>query len=284
MADYTNSKGTVGAQFPPGGLETTFQRLEPLITPTQVRSRHLWGVALVSGMKDPRTGKADVITDLILADCIDRSVALAELETHTFIFPLQVEERLAWDVFLYRSHGYLKLSKRPVASIESLSIAASDMIPLYHLPLTWIDLGQIASGQINIIPLTIALNPSQGVGTFPTSNPAGAMFLGLLGGGQHWIPSWWLARYSVGYPDGMVPKVINDLVGTICAMEILGLIGPTLGRATSSSLGIDGMSQSVSGPGAEVFKFRLEALAEKRAMLVKKIRVLWGSLIFSGEV
>lgn len=283
MAVYTDSKPGIGDVYPSGGLESTFDRLEPLITPSLLRSRHLFGIPLVSGLKDPRTGKAQIMEDVMLVDCIDRAIAVAEVETHLLLFPTQVEEKLAWDVHLYRSHGYLKLHKRPVASIESLSIAASDNITLYTVPTVWVETANMHAGQLNIIPLTIALNTGAGANNMPTSNPAGAAFISLLGQGR-WIPAWWLVRYTAGFPDGRMAKVVNELIGVIAAMDVLSILAPTFGRANSSSLSIDGMSQSVSTPGPEVFHVRMDELTAKRKLLVGKLRSLYGTLLFSGEV
>src|SRR6185369_13911889 len=108
----------------------------------------------------------------------------------------------------------------------------------------------------------------------------GAFFLSILGNRQ-WIPAYWKITYTSGFKDGMVPRVINELISTIAAMEILSQLAATYARVQSHSLGIDGLSQSVSTPGPAVFQVRIQELTDKRKALVGKIRAKYGTKLFS---
>jgi hypothetical protein len=224
--------------------------------------------------------------DPMLDDCIDRACAMVEAETHLLIFPTVIEEKVPWDIHLYRSFGYVRLGKRPVASIEALQVVPSNDIPVYEIPIEWVETANLHTGQLNIIPLTLALTRSPtGSGAAPplVAGPASAVFLSLFGYSS-WIPAWWLVRYTAGFPDGKMPKIVNELIGTVAAMEVLSILAPTFGKANSTSLSIDGMSQSVSTPGPEIFSLRMDELTKKRELLVRKMKALYGTTMFSGEV
>jgi hypothetical protein len=78
--------------------------------------------------------------------------------------------------------------------------------------------------------------------------------------------------YTTGFKEGAIPKTINQLIGVIAAMETLSLLATTYSRTTSSSLGIDGLSQSLSTPGQEIFKQRMEELGAKRKWLTSRLQ------------
>jgi hypothetical protein len=281
MADHTYSKAGLGAIYPDGGFDTTWQRSEALITPERLVRRHLFGIPLVSGSKDPRTGKADVMTPDDIIDHIDRAVGTLELETGLIIFPTQYKAKLPYDRCEYQSFGYFRIEKKPIASIELLTINLSNNQDIFSVPLDWIETAKLHVGQINIIPLTIALTKGGSSATPTTSG--GGVLLALMGNAP-WLASYFQIDCTLGFKDGMLPKVMNDLIGTIAAMQILSQLASTYGKSTGSSLSIDGMSQSVSSPGANIFTKRYTDLAQERAFLTKKIKVAWGTTLFTSNV
>ena len=123
--------------------------------------------------------------------------------------------------------------------------------------------------QYTAIPFTAAI-ASGGMSVMQTAE-GGFAFLALFGHNP-WIPSFWFVKALVGYQHGLVPRAVNQFIGTIAAMEILSNLASTWARVTSQSLGLDGMSQSQSGPGPNLFEPRLKFLAEKRRWLLKKLQ------------
>lgn len=282
MADYTDSKPVLGEVFPVGLTESAWQRTEPLITPEKLKIKHLFGLPLVSGMKDPISGRAQVMTDEMLADYIDTAVGLAELETGLTIFPARFEEKKAWDRQDYDSLGYFVMPKRPIASVEKIEVNLSSNDTIYEVPLQWVETAQFAWGQLNIIPLTIAM--TSGSPTAIPTTAGGALLLSVFKGRSQWVASFWKVTYTAGFPDAMLPKVVNDLIGTIAAMEVLSQLASTYGKSSGSSLSIDGMSQSVSTPGPEIFTKRMKDLQDKRTMLVGKLKNVYHLKFFSNNV
>lgn len=280
MANFTNSKRATGSPYPENAIETARQQVEPLITVDLLKSRFLFGVPLVSRTKDPITGKAQVMTDDMIADIIDGAVSQAELELKIDIFPVKRREKQPFDINLYNSFGYFQLAHRPCTSVDKMSVTPSNELDVYVVPNDWVEGAYLHRGQVNIIPLTVAFVQ----GTYiPQQSSGGAAFLQILGN-KAWIPAWWQIEYTSGYVDGQLPRVINDYIGVQAATEILSMLALTYAQNTSHSLGIDGLSQSVSTPGPQIFKVRMEELEEKKKALMKKIKAIFGFKIFSGTL
>jgi hypothetical protein len=279
MADYTNSRFAVGAPYPENAIQAELPQMEPLITPEQLITRHLMGVSLACA-KDPLTGKAAIITEDILADIIDGAVAQAELDLKIDIFPVKRREKQPFDLNLYSSFGYFQLNHRPATSVDKLSVTPSNMLDVYVVPNEWVEAAYLHRGQINIVPLTVAFVQ----GTYiPQQSSGGAAYLQILGN-KPWIPAWWQVEYTSGFPGGMVPRVLNEYIGSRAAVEVLSMLALSFARANSQSLGIDGLSQSVSTPGPQIFKGRIDELEEKITKITKKVKALFGYKIFSGTL
>jgi hypothetical protein len=282
MSDYTNSKGGIGAVYPVNSIATAHEHLEPLIGADDLVTRHLFGVPLVSQWKDPISGKMMQMTPEMVQSIIQGAVQQAELECKIDIFPVQHREKYPFDRNLYESYGYMVLNHRPVTSVEKLSITPSNAIDVYTLPATWIETANFAKGQINIVPMGGGF-VTTGTQYSQSSPVGGALFMSIIGN-RGWIPAYWQVEYTTGFPDGMMPRVINELIGTIAAMEILSMLAVTFARSSSHSLGIDGLSQSVSTPGPQIFKQRMDELEAKRKKLTSQIKATYGRKMFSSHV
>lgn len=282
MAVYDDSKPGIGAvAIHENATEVSWDDCEPLVTPEDVRQLHLFGLPLVSAIKDPFTRKPMVITDPQLKKIIIHAVSLAELETGMDIFARQYTEKHAFDKALYDSFGFFSLRHRPASSVEALTVTPSNNLPVFQVPNEWIDVGYLHQGQINLIPLTIAMKSGTVVPL--NSSPAGATFLSIFGH-KPWIPSFWVIQYTSGFLQGRIPRVVNELIGVIAAMEVLSLLATTYARVTSQSLSLDGMSQSTSTPGPQLFNVRLTYLADKRKWLKNKIQRSMGLGLFTDNV
>jgi hypothetical protein len=280
MADYDNSATGPGAQFPDGAIETSWDDCNPLIAASAVKRKHLFGIPLVSATIDPTTGKPDAMDSELIKEFIVDAVSLVELEVGFEIFNRQHEERHPYDRPASDSFGYTVLRHRPVSSIEELAVRSNDGVNIWDVPKGWIDRGYLHQGQINLLPF--AVSAQSGV-VIPTTGPTG---MGLIPSifKQNWVPGLWTVKYTTGFKKGAIPSIVNQLIGVTAAMEILSALATTYARSNSSSLSIDGLSQSISTPGPELFNVRLEALGEKRKWMVNKIKRLFGLGFFSDNV
>lgn len=284
MADY-NTVGTkpgLGDLSPVGAVDSSWNRLQPLITPDQLRTRHLAGLTLISGMRDIN-GKVQPVTNDQLQEIVIESVGLAETELMMDLFPTQHVEKLPFDANLFRSLGYFKLTHRPIASIEDLTVNPANGVDIYRVPGSWVETAYLSQGIISIIPINIA---TVGGGFIPSaaSQTGGAAFFLSILGQRNWISAFWQVKYTTGFVDGKVPIMINQLIGTVAAMEVLSMLAATYGKTTGHSTGIDGLSQSVSGPGGRLFELRMQELAAKRSFLVNKIKAFYNLKFIVGEV
>jgi hypothetical protein len=271
--DYTDSKPGLGKIYKENAIASPWGDEEPLITPEKLKRIHLFGIPLVSSIKNPLTGRPEIMDDTLIKQYIIEAVSLAEAESKVEIFPRQYCEKQAFDRVAYESFGYMLLRHRPVCSLESITVTPSNEVSQFKIPNEWVDIGNLHLGQLSLIPLTLF---TRGGGVVPlTSGPAGSFFLSLLAS-KPWVPALFEIVYSSGFKEGCLPKIVNQLIGVTAAMEILSALAATYSRSNSTSLGIDGLSQSVSTPGSDIFTVRLTQLAEKRQWIKSRIQSALG--------
>lgn len=283
MADYTNSKPALGGPMPLNAVESEWQDKEPLIDPWKVRSLHLAGIPLVSALKDPSTGRHFVWGDPEIQEQIVQAVSLAELEIGMAIFPRQIQERHAYDQKDMDAFGYFQLRQRPVSSVESLAVVSTDGASVYDIPSAWIDTGLLWRGQVNIIPFAVASGAASGI--VPTTSYGGAA-AGLIPSllRLHWIPQFWTCTYTIGFRSGCIPRSVNHFIGVVAAMEVLSALAATYSKSQSASLSIDGLSQSTSLPGGQLFATRMTELGQKRKWMLSKLKSAFGLGLLTNNI
>jgi hypothetical protein len=276
-------EGTQGQQWPENATSTPWGRLEPLLTPELLKSRYLKGIPLILKIMDPDTRKPFRITDDELKDYINRAVSTAEEETNLILMPTQFQEKLPFHKQDYEAFGYFQLPRRPISHIDALNVTLADGSDVFQFPLEWIETANLIHGQLNIIPLAFQ-SVLAGTGVVGLNSGGGtAVFFNNLWN-RPWVSALFGVTYTAGFKDGMMPQLVNDLIGVIVAMRVLSQIAAAYAYISSASLGIDGMSQSVSTPGPQRFKIRMDELKEERTLLVKKLKKYGGSKIFTGTV
>lgn len=283
MSDFTNSRAGPNLWLPTS-TDADYQRTEPLITPDELVRRFLWGIDLSSQMKDPFTGKPVRWTPEMVKDIIDSAFQTAELETGLTLRPVEFTEKHPFDRFAYVSYGFFKLRNIPASRVLGIAVVPPNGEAVYNMPLEWVETAYLNTGQINIIPMTAAMTGGGSVGIAPGQSANGGAFYLTVVQNAGWVPAYWQIKYIAGYCDGSFPRVLNDLIGTIAAMDILSMLATTYAKVQSHSLGIDGLSQSVSTPGPQIFKVRLDELKERRALLVRKFKALTGRKMFASVV
>jgi hypothetical protein len=284
MADFTNAKSGPNL-YPITATEAEYQRMEPILGPEQLARRFLMGIDLSSQMKDPFTGKALRWTPEMVKDIIDGAMQTAEIETGAWLRPVVFTEKHPFDRFAYKSYGFFQLRNTPASKIITVAVVPPNGEAVYSMPLEWVETAYLSRGQVNIIPMTAAqVGGSATTGIFPGQSANGGAFYLTVVQQAGWVPAYWQIEYVAGYCDGQMPRVVNDLIGTIAAMDILSMLATTYAKVQSHSLGIDGLSQSVSTPGPQIFKQRLDELKERRTLLTKKIKALTGRKIFSSVI
>ena len=217
-----------------------------VMTPDDFRYTYLWGT-------DFKATNGTYFTDEQVQFFIDEATAYIERELNISIvkkrFATQAadrkldeseydEEESAYD-FSYRKiqrYGMIQTKHRPI-----LNISKCEMINKY-LP------------NENLLPDTV-IDRKQGVIKFlkrpfiPSDKARGiSTSLGRYGSETFQPHLFYLIDYSAGYENSdKVPQDLRQIIGKVCAVSLLNIIGDGLMSGfSSSSLSMDGMSESFS--------------------------------------
>lgn len=275
MSDYSQTKGPNGKYTEPESvIDAADSRYEPLINAQDIRDTYLFGISL----KSPETGQ--VMTDTLIEENF-REDAITELEeeSHLIIRPTQVKEGQPFDRNEYMAMGYFRLKHRPVSSIEQLQIVTSNQAILWTVSIDWIDTRYLAEGLVYIVPINVAVAPSAQSG----GAAGGAAFLAILGQ-QSWVSAFWNITYTLGYKDEKFPRNINMIIGLQTAINICSELQAANARNQSKSISQDGLSQSSSNAGPEIYAKKIEQLELRKKKLIKKLKNKYGMTMFSGNV
>lgn len=276
MSNFNQTKRYGTAMYPVHSAATSglMRRCEPFLTPEQLVSRFLKGIPL-------KFRNGDQFTVDELKDRIHLAMNEAELLLGTVITREAFQEKTFFDYSLYKAYIHVMAEHRPLVSIEHLAIVSADGNNIFEIPPTWIETANFTKGLINVIPLLAAygVNSVQGaVGN------AGIAFLTVIDG-LNWVPSYWQINYTAGLSnkEGNVPVPVNELIGCIAAIAILSEIAP-LYIWNSQSQSQDGISQSSSGPGPRLYQLRIEELMAKRDELTRKLKSIFSTRLFVGNI
>jgi hypothetical protein len=275
MADFTQTKDYGTAMYPVHALATSglMRRVEPILTPEQLKSRLLKGIPLFFS-------NGDTFSDDELKDRIYLASNAAELQLKTTLTRESRQEKLPFKQEDYKAYIHLTAEQGPIVSIEHLAIVSADKNTIFEIPPTWIETSNFAKRIINVIPLLAAygVNSVQGaVGN------AGIAFLTVIDG-LNWVPAYWQINYTSGISnkEGKIPTVVNELIGCIAAIDILSEIAATFIH-TSQSQTQDGISQSSSGLGPRIYMIRIEELEKKRTTLEAQLRTIFSNKFIIGS-
>jgi hypothetical protein len=275
MTDYTESKGYKNkGVYPVEVFDTSelFRRTEPLITPELLVSRYLKGIPKLDFSPDE------------YKDFINRAANSFEIESGLTIERVQYIERLPFDRALYASYVYVKTNHKPITSVESFHVTSTNGENIFKMPPEWTETGFAHRGQINILPILTVFGTS-GVDLATNTTNAGLVFLRAIAN-YVWLPAFWELIYTSGLSktDGTIPISVNEIIGSIAAIDILsGMQARILDG--SSSIGQDGISQSLSKKNnGNVYQQRILELTEKKDKIMGKTMAIFSSHIFMSNI
>lgn len=293
MADYSRSKKRIASAWPSratDGGAGGYSRAEAFLTPERLKAEFLFGIPL----KSPLTG--EVMSDDTLKSIIRKAAGEVELRCKVDIFQTQRAVRLEFDRTKWsQGFGQLDLGYPNLYSVEEVSIRTvesestenpnpapgnEDGKLIYRMPLAWLDIDSMGhKGVIHTIPLQTSYT---GVGQVGSYNGAAAALLTVFQQ-LRFMPAFWYVKFTTGFDDNSVPGPINNLIGYRAALMILSMLGPT-NKYNSKSIGIDGASQSLGGPGNQQFALRAQDLEKQIAELEQSIKSYFGSKIFMSHI
>lgn len=211
-------------------------KVEPIVDVEKLKSVYLFGIVV-------KDADGNVLPDSAYQTFIDNAVSMLEHDLDISMSPVIGEvEYKDYRLNDYKDWGFMYLNNYPVISLTSLEMVfykddAGGDLAVQQIPDNWIRL-QRHDGIIRLVPNS----------RFPASLQVGAhgFFPELLK--STLVPHAWKITYDHGFEDGCVPKIINNLIAGLAAMQVFQVAGSlVLGAGiASSSLGIDGLSQSIN--------------------------------------
>ncbi len=99
------------------------------------------------------------------------------------------------------------------------------------------------------------------------------------------VPAYWEVTYTAGLStkEGEIPVIVNQLIGCVAAIDLLSIIAPS-NVYNSQALSQDGISQSSSGKGPDIYRTRIDELTLKREEIIKKLKAIFNSRVFVGNI
>ena len=100
-----------------------------------------------------------------------------------------------------------------------------------------------------------------------------------------WLPAFFTVEYTVGvsHVEGKLPILINELIGLTAAIRILSEI-QALNKYNSTSINQEGVSQSSSSAGTQIYKQRIEDLEKERQETLQKIKSKFNVKYFVSNI
>ena len=233
--------------------EVGVERYLPLPTPESMRYTTLFGLPLRSFL----TGEE--ISNEAISHFITEAVSEVETELGLFLSPVTFEERHDYNrEMMTQSWGYFKVNNGPILDVSSFVITFNNGvpqgIPLIEIPLEFIHV-QPGEQSVQLVPamgmtisgLIISIYSGMGFHAFNSqviSNWPGAVKI----------------VYRAGFEEGKCPAILTGLVENLATYKLLSIMGPLLFPHNSTSIGIDGTSQSVGTLGPAFLAQRLSEL------------------------
>lgn len=245
------------APFPAWNVEqdATMDRYAHLPTAEDMRRRSLFGLPLKSYF----TGEE--ISDETIEDYIKDAISELEHQLDLYITPVKFAERHDYSREMqFWSFGYTKINHAPILSVNKYQLTFNNGIgipgslPLVDIPLEFVHV-QPQEGTIQLVPaqgVTISgfiVSIYSGLGYHAFNSQAISQWPGAL-----------YVEYTAGFEKDKVPALLTSLIENLAAHRFLSALGPVLFPYNSTSIGIDGTSQSVGTLGPAFLQNRLADL------------------------
>lgn len=227
-------------------------RYAPLPTVQKIKDGPLFGIPLRSAL----TGQT--VSDDTIQDYINQAISQLEHELDMYVTPVTFMEKHDYvrDMFAF-SFAYLKLYHPNIISVSAVQISFnndSNIPAVITFPLEHVHV-MPQEGMIELVP---AYGTS--LSGFLLSAFSGVQYhafnAAML---QNW-PGAIRVTYTAGFQPDQIPAAISGVISRKAAYSFLSILGPILFPVSSTSVGIDGVSQSVGTPGPRFLQLRMEEL------------------------
>ncbi len=213
------------------------------VNSTFLRDNYLFGVPLEDMY-------GNEMKESLLEHYIKAAIEYTQRMLQITIIPTEVEENHDYYMSDFNSWAFMQLYKRPVASVESVSMFLGTR-EVVKFPIEWIKLSKI-SGQIQMFP--------QNGGASGMIIGRGGNMMPLITGQYNYAPQLWKVKYTAGLED--IPEDMVEYIMKRASVGILQVWGDLIIGAgiANQTISIDGLSQSIgttqspefSGAGARI--------------------------------
>lgn len=173
-------------------------------------------------------------------DKIANAIAKLEDITHIDVLERQITgERHDYITTDYLNYAFMQLYRIPAQSVSQVRAVYPTGQVIQVFPSEWVRT-YVEHSQFHLVPTSGSLAQVMLGG--------GNGYLPFIFAGLSYLPNLWEVDYVSGFKPDSIPREVVSVICKLASIEVLtilsDLVGP-LGQA-SSSLGIDGMSQSIS--------------------------------------
>jgi hypothetical protein len=247
-----------------------------LPTAADVRKRKLFGIPLCSFL----TG--DEIEDSTIDFYINSAISELEHTLDLYITPVKFRDRYDYrrENFTW-NYNYLKLDHSPILTVEKVELSFSndqDVNGFIQFPLEHVHV----MPQEGVIQLVPAFGTS--LSGFLLSAFSGTQYHALRAMGINDFPGGLRVEYTAGFAQDKVPYAVCDAIETLAAIALLSELGPVIFPQNSTSIGIDGVSQSVSTMGPNFLSTRIQDLEKNRDRLIDTLKGYYQKRFLISEI
>jgi hypothetical protein len=264
MPDSNTPEETMFPLRSTGEVEPKVGRYRPISTPADIRKRKLFGIPLCSSL----TGEE--IDDDSIQFYIDAAISELEHILDLHITPVRFREKHDYKRHEFTwNYNYLKVDHPNILQVHKIELSFSnnaDVNGFIQFPLEHVHV----MPQEGVLQLVPAFGTS--LSGFLLSAFSGTQFHALRATGITDFPGGVRVEYTAGFNVDKIPVAIIEAIETMAAIGLLSELGPVLFPQNSSSIGIDGVSQSVSTMGPNFLSKRIEDLEKQRERSIDTLK------------
>lgn len=180
--------------------------------------------------------------------------AIVKLEKTANIDILQrqvTSEKHDYHVTDYLNYAFARLFRQPAQRVTEVRAVYPTGQTIQVFPSVWVRLS-VEAGQFHLVPTSGSLAQ--------VTLGGGNGYLPFIFGGLSYLPNLWEVDYVSGFAPDAIPRDIASAIMKMATIEVFTIMSDMVGPlgVASSSLGIDGMSQSIARQ-MPAFKARVDA-------------------------
>lgn len=232
-------------------VQGTVDRALEFLSAEELRTNYLFGLDLTDDAGNP-------MPDSLLEHYIKAAFSYLEIYLDMPLRPTAIDENHDFMWRDWQKWGEMRANKRPIISIEKLTVELPGARAATEIPASWIKARGGRSRLIHIIP----------TGGFQELFAYGGTWWAIPLANIDFVPSAIRLEYTAGFTAETLPEVIRDIAGKLAAHGPLNIAGDLIVGAgiASKSISMDGLSQSVnttssatnSGYGARLVQYNKE--------------------------